>query len=167
VLTTERLVLSPLELEDAEFVLELVNSPGWLKYIGDRDIHDQHAAEEYIKTGPWKMSEQFGFSLLRVALKDSGTPIGMCGFLQRDFLDHPDIGFAFLPEYEGHGYAFESCTKVLDHFSNKLDLDTILAMTHPANKRSQALLARLGFKFTKQFPVKNGSLSNLYTFSTR
>ena len=165
-LITDRLTISPLQLEDAGFVLELVNSPGWLKYIGDRNIHTLEAAEEYIRTGPWTTAEQHGFSLLRVALTGSDIPIGMCGFLKRDFLDHPDIGFAFLPVYEGQGYATESCKAVLNHFSEKLNLTTVLAMTHPGNKKSQALLQRLGFKFTKQFPVNNGSLSNLYTLST-
>ena len=164
-LHTHRLTISPLQLEDAAFVLELVNSPGWLKYIGDRNIHTIEAAEEYIRTGPWKTAEEHGFSLLRVALKDSNIPIGMSGFLKRGFLQHPDIGYAFLPEYEGQGYATEACTAVLDHFSKKLDLKTIYAMTHPGNKRSQALLLRLGFSFSKQFAVKNGSVTNLFTLS--
>lgn len=165
-LKTERLKLVPLTLEDAPFVLELVNSPGWLQYIGDRNIRTIEAAEDYIKTGPWKSFDQFGFGLMKAVLPDSGTAIGMCGLLQRDFLDHPDIGFAFLPEFEGKGYAFEATKSILDHFTTELELPVILAMTHPGNERSQNLLSRLGFKFSKQFAVNNGSLSNLYTLST-
>lgn len=165
-LSTERLHLLKLGLEDAPFVLKLVNSQGWLQYIGDRNIHTIEAAEDYIKTGPWKSFDQFGFGLMKAVLPEKDTPIGMCGLLQRDFLDHPDIGFAFLPEYEGKGYAYEASKAILGHFGSKHNIPVILAMTHPGNERSQNLLTRLGFTFSKQFAVNNGSLSNLYTLST-
>ena len=94
---SERLWLEKPSLEDAPFILNLLNSPGWLKYIGDRGVKSIEDAEAYLTNGPMKDFETYGFSLFKVMLKSTAEPIGLCGLLKRSFLDDPDIGFAFLP----------------------------------------------------------------------
>jgi len=146
---TNRLQLCRLTLKDAPFILELVNDPAWIRFIGDRGIRTLKAAKEYIKNGPKKSYAQFGFGLYLVKLKDSDIPMGMCGLLRRDTLDDVDIGFAFLPQYTGKGYASEAAKVVLDHARNILGMKRILAITSVDNNNSIRLLEKLGFKFIK------------------
>lgn len=148
VLETERLILSKLIVEDAPFILRLVNEPSWLKYIGDRGVKNLEDARKYILNGPIKSYKDNGFGLYLVRLKN-GIPIGLCGILKRDTLEDPDIGFALLPEYAGMGYAYEAAFAVLEYGRNALGIKRIVAITSSENFRSGKLLEKLGMKFSK------------------
>ena len=162
---TERLVLRELVETDAPFIRALVNSPGWLKFIGDRGIKTIADAENYIIKGPVASYENNGFGLYLVALKEEDVSIGMCGLIQRDSLPGPDIGFAFLPEYTGHGYALEAATAILRHAHDKLQLEKLLAITMEENIRSVQLLGKLGFRFEKKVQLGLGE-KELMLFGT-
>jgi RimJ/RimL family protein N-acetyltransferase len=151
ILETRRLTLRQFKNEDARFILELVNTPGWLEFIGDRNIHTEEDAINYLQNGPIKSYRENGFGSSMVELKD-GTAIGMCGILKRDCLENPDIGFAFLPVYIGKGYAFEMAKATLDHATHQLKLNTICAITDPNNKRSIQLLEKIGLRHIKMVP---------------
>jgi RimJ/RimL family protein N-acetyltransferase len=148
ILQTDRLNLRQFELGDAKFIVELVNSPGWIEFIGDRNIRTEADAVHYLQNGPMKSYTENGFGLSMVEMKD-GTPIGMCGILKRDSLDNPDIGFAFLPEFTGLGYAFEMAKAMIGYAKENLNSKTILAITVPSNKRSIHLLEKIGLRFSK------------------
>ncbi len=165
ILETERLTLRQFELEDAKFIIELVNSPGWLEFIGDRNIRTEEAAVSYLRNGPIKSYRENGFGLWMVEMKDR-TPIGMCGILKRDNLENPDIGFAFLPEFMEMGYAFEIASATINYAKDKLNLKTICAITAPANEKSIRLLEKTGLTFIKTIfaPTDN---EELLLFSTR
>ncbi len=151
ILTTERLTLRQFTNEDAGFIVELVNTPGWLEFIGDRNIHTEEDAVNYLQNGPIKSYSENGFGSSMVEMKD-GTPIGMCGILKRDSLENPDIGFAFLPEYMGNGYAFEIANATLHHATHQWNLKTIWAITDPGNVRSIGLLEKIGHRPVKTIP---------------
>lgn len=157
ILDTERLTLRQFELTDTKFIVELVNSPGWLEFIGERNIKTEAAALTYLQNGPIRSYHENGFGLSMVELKD-GTPIGMCGILKRDTLESPDIGFAFLPEFMGLGYAFEIASATIIYAKDKLNLKTILGITVPANKKSIRLLEKIGLRFSKTIFDKNEEL---------
>ena len=142
---TARLILRPLGFADAPFILRLVTQKSWLHFIGDKGVHDISSAERYLLEGPMAMQAQHGFALQLVALRDGGTPIGLCGLLKRDSLPDPDLGFALLDEYSGRGYAFEAASAIVDDARSRLGLRRLLAIATPDNVRSAALLARLGF----------------------
>ncbi len=158
-LQTENLIIRKLRVEDAPFIFELVNMPSWLQYIGDRGVRTVRDAEQYIINGPMTSYEKFGFGLYLVALKDTLEPIGMCGLLKRDTLEHPDIGFAFLQKFTGRGYAFESAAEVLTYGKNVLGLTSILAITTKDNSSSIKLLGRLGFEFEKHIMINADELN--------
>lgn len=149
-LHTARLRLDWLQAEDVPFLLELLNSPGWLRWIGDRQVRDPQAARNYLEQGPQQMRRQHGFALLRVSL--AGVPIGLCGLLRREHLDAPDLGFAFLPAYAGQGYAQEAAQAVL-HWARQLGHDRVLAITLPDNSASIRLLERVGMQRVGLLPV--------------
>lgn len=142
---TQRLILEKVELTDANFIYELVNSPSWLTYIGDKEIKSLEDAREYIRERLISSYETYGHGLLKISLKPDGTAIGLCGFLKRGYLDHVDLGFALLPSYEGKGYAFEAASGVLDYGKSSLALKKIVAICMETNSRSIQLLTKLGF----------------------
>jgi RimJ/RimL family protein N-acetyltransferase len=145
ILSTERLILQEATLKDAAFILALVNSPSWLAFIGDRGIKTLVAAKNYIQKSLIGSYNQNGFGLYRVSLKASGEPIGICGFLQRDYLDYPDLGFATLPKYEGKGYTYEAAKACVAYAKSQLNFTTILAVTTAENTKSKNLLTKLAF----------------------
>ena len=149
IVDTERLSLRPFKLEDAPFIVELVNSPGWLEFIGDKKISTEQDAILYLQNGPLKSYSINGFGLWLVELKPTSIPIGMCGLLQRDYLSSPDIGFAFLPAYTEKGYAFEIAKATQEYAFTSLGIHTLQAITLPHNERSIKLLERIGLKFEK------------------
>ncbi len=149
VLQTERLVLREVTPDDAPFILELLNDPGWLRYIGDKGVRNLDDACRYILTGPMPMYARHGFGLYVTQLKDGPSAIGLCGIIRRDGLDDPDVGFAFLPAFRGHGYAYEAVAATLAYGRETLGLDRIVAITSPENERSARLLGKVGFKFDR------------------
>jgi len=153
---TTRLNLRQFTIKDADFIYELLNSEPWLKYIGDRGIRTKEDAEKYIHEKIIKQYEEHGFGMLAVVEKVSGKIIGSCGLVKRDFLPHADLGFAFLPGFEGKGFGFES-TKAIVYFSrDNLNMEKLLAITLENNIASISLLKKLGFKFEKNIIFKDG-----------
>ena len=148
-LETQRLIIRELKVDDAQFILTLLNEPSFLRYIGDKEVRNLDDARRYILSGPVASYERHGFGLFRVELKDSHIPIGMCGLLKREELPDPDIGFAFLPDFWNRGYAFEAAAAVLNYARQRLKLDRILAIVNPDNDASIKLLQKLGFKFER------------------
>jgi RimJ/RimL family protein N-acetyltransferase len=150
VLETDQLIIRWLTVEDAAFILELVNDPSWLRFIGDRGVRTLEDARNYIVKGPVEMYGRLGFGLYLVELKDEGVPIGTCGLIKRDSLKDVDIGFAFLPSFRGKGYAYEAASAVLAYGKKTLGLERIVAIVSPGNERSIRLLEKLGFKFEQR-----------------
>ena len=146
---TKRLTISKFTIDDAPFFFELVNTPHWIKYIGDRNIKTITEAEQHLINGQIKSYDTHGFGFYKLNLKENNNPIGTCGLIKRETLEHVDIGFAFLPEYEGKGYGFESSKAILKVAKNIFKLETILAITLQVNKPSINLLEKLGLSFQK------------------
>jgi RimJ/RimL family protein N-acetyltransferase len=147
VLETERLSLRRLAVDDAEFILTLLNEPSFLRYIGDKKVRNLDDAPQYILNGPVASYERHGFGLNCVELRESHTPIGMCGLLKREELPDPDIGFALLPDFWNKGFALEAAEAVLKDARERLNVQRILAITSLDNEASINLLQRLGFRF--------------------
>ena len=153
ILETDRLILRQLVVEDATFIFALLNDPGWLRFIGDRGIRTLDDARNYILQGPVAMYARHGFGLYLAARKQDGVPIGLCGLLKRDGLADVDIGYAFLPQFRGQGYAAEAAAAVMAYGKNVLELARIVAITAPDNERSAKVLEKLGLTFTKMITL--------------
>ena len=162
VLETERLVLREITVDDAEFILRLMNDASYLKYIGDKGVRSVADAERFIEDIAMKSYRENGFGHYIVELKEDGTPIGTCGYVKRAELEDPDIGFAFLPEYGKKGYALESAGAVLDYGIEKLGFRKVSAITTQDNENSGRLLAKLGFSFSRLIEMPNGEKLKLF-----
>lgn len=147
ILATDRLVLRQLTNDDGAFIVDLLNQPSFLQYIGDKGVRTLDDACQYISSGPVASYERFGFGLYLVVLKDSVTPIGICGLIKRDTLADVDIGFAFLPQFWSQGYAFEAASAVMTYGRHVLGLNRIVAITSPDNYASIKVLEKIGLRF--------------------
>jgi RimJ/RimL family protein N-acetyltransferase len=165
VLETERLALRWLTPGDAAFIQELVNQPTWLANIGERNVRSPEDAIRYITNGPRTMYAKFGFGLWCVVRKEDGIPVGLCGLLKRDYLDHPDIGYAFLERYQGKGYGSEACLATLAHARSEFGARRLMAIVLPTNTGSIRILEKLGMRSEGPF-VPPGDTEELLLYGT-
>jgi [ribosomal protein S5]-alanine N-acetyltransferase len=155
VLQTERLSLRKMALDDAEFIVELLNDPSFLRFIGDKGVRTTEDARQYILTGPMDSYDRHGFGLWLVELTGSKTPIGICGLLKRDTLIDVDIGFAFLPQHRSKGYAFESAAAVMSYGRTVLGLGRVVAITNEDNVGSIRVLEKIGMSFDRMIRLSD------------
>ena len=155
-LYTQRLFLRKVTVTDAPFFVEILNEPSWIQYIGDRNIKSVAAAETFIEEKYLASYKTNGFGSYLVLEKETNLPIGLCGLYQRADLDFPDIGFAFLEDYQGKGYGFESAHAVLIHALQDLNFKTVLGFTVSENKASIQLLQKLGLQQTGTYQPEGG-----------
>jgi len=144
---TDRLELRQFCDDDAEFILELLNEPGFQRFIGDKGIRTLEDAREYLHQGPIASYAEHGFGILRVGHAASGEALGMCGLVWRPVFDDPDLGFAFLARHWEKGYAGEAARGVLAHARGVLGLRRVIAIADDDNLASVRLLEKLGFGF--------------------
>jgi [ribosomal protein S5]-alanine N-acetyltransferase len=160
---TERFILRKFVLADAPFILELLNTPTSLQFIGDKGVKSLEDSENYLKNGSLKSYEEHGFGFYLVAEKLTQRPIGMCGFIKRQELENVDLGFAFLPDFIGKGFGYEIAQATLHYGKEVLKLGRIIAIVDPRNTASNALLQKLGFVFEKTILFgEKKTLLNLY-----
>lgn len=153
-LYTERLFITSLNATHSEFIIELLNSAGWLKFIGERNIRTSADAENYIN----KINNAENLTYWVAELKETNTPIGIVTLIKRDYLDNHDIGFAFLPQYAKQGFALEATKTVLKEVMQKQQFERMLATTIPENVSSINLLQKLGLQFQEEIEPDGAKL---------
>jgi RimJ/RimL family protein N-acetyltransferase len=152
---TKRLLLKPTDDEDAAFLIELLNSPKWIQYIGDRNVKTLDDAKTYIAQKVTPQFQKLGFGNYTVIRKSDGIKLGTCGLYDREGLDGIDIGFAFLPQFEKMGYAFESANHLKNIAFEQFEIHKLSAITIKENIDSQNLIKKLGFKFMQIINIPN------------
>ena len=155
ILKTSRLYLSKINKKDASFLYQLMNDPDWILNIGDRQINNLEDAENFIANRFIKSYKENGFGFYILRLIEDDSPIGICGLIKRDGLDHVDIGYALMPEFRGNGYAFEAAKVVYTYGLNHFKLDKIVAIVNSGNKKSEQILEKLGLQFEKMITLPN------------
>ncbi|MBF8247574.1 MAG: acetyltransferase family protein [Bacteroidetes bacterium] len=158
IIETDRLVLRKLTLDDAKFILDLLNQPSFIQFIGDRGVRTLGDARDYLSKRLISSYERFGFGLYLTLLKESDIPIGICGLVKRESLEDVDVGFAFLPQYWSKGYAFESASAVLASARDTLVLKRIVGITTPDNQSSIKVLEKMRLKFEKMVKLSEDDI---------
>ncbi|MEO7497185.1 MAG: GNAT family N-acetyltransferase [Massilia sp.] len=160
---TARLLLRTVTLDDAPFYLALVNDPQFIAHIGQRHIHSLAASRAALADGPIAMQAKFGHALYTVTLAADATAVGMCGLIKRGTLPDVDLGYAFLPQFRGQGYAFEAAAAMLAH-ARALGLPRLMAIASPGNLASIGLLRKLGMVFVETRSFEPGDPgTSIYT----
>lgn len=159
---SERLLIRPTNMEDVEFIIELVNTPKWLKYIGNRCVLSEQDAQEYIKNKVITQFKRLGYGNYTLIRKEDGVKVGSAGLYDREGLDGIDIGFALLPQHERKGYAYEASCIVRDAAFLQFGLEEIVGITTKDNKGSQLLLERLGLSFQSYTNLSNDEVELMF-----
>jgi [ribosomal protein S5]-alanine N-acetyltransferase len=165
VIETPRLSLREITAEDDGFVFRLMNEPAYHEFIGDRGIRTPADARAYILQKLVPSYARLGYGLYLVELRERRVPVGICGLVKRDALEHPDIGFAFLREHWSRGLALEAAGAALARGLGPLGLGTILGITMPANQASIRLLEKLGLRYQRMVRVPPNECDSML-FST-
>ncbi len=147
-LETGRLILRRVSSEDAGLMLAVWNDPAFVEHVGDRGIRTETDAQEALEAGAFRLYKEYGYGPYKMVRKDDGVAIGICGLFKRDNLDHPDIGFAVLPDYCGNGYAGEAARAVVAHARDDLRIGNVTAIVSPGNTASIRLIEKLGLTFS-------------------
>jgi [ribosomal protein S5]-alanine N-acetyltransferase len=153
-LETERLSLRRFEFADAPFVVELLTQPSFLQNIGDRGVRNVDDAHRYLREGPMAMYEKHGFGLWRVSRRADDVFVGMCGLLKRDILPDVDVGYAFLPEHWGQGYAFEAANATIELGARKFGLKRIVGVVSDHNAASIRVLEKAGLRYERMVAMR-------------
>lgn len=155
--SSERLTLQSLITEDASFIQQLTNSPGWLEYIGNRKINNEEDAKNYIQ----KIAEMPEANYWKIVEKKNGKAVGVITLIKRDYLNDYDIGYALLPDYEGQGFAYEGSVEILEHAIGKSSQGVIYAVTKKVNIKSIKLLEKIGLSYARTLDL-DGDIVELY-----
>lgn len=162
VLATDRLILREVVETDATFVLELLNSPGFLENIGDRGVRDEDESRAYIRERMLGSYRDHGFGMWVAVQRIDGAPVGLAGLVRREGLDIPDVGYAFLPQAWGRGYAQEAAAGVLRHAVEVLGIPKLAAITTLENFASMAVLRKIGFTYQGVIQLPGVDRENTY-----
>jgi RimJ/RimL family protein N-acetyltransferase len=149
-ISTERLVLRASQARDRAGVIDLNTSPEVGTYLGGPRPRD-----ELERTVPEVPGRRPGFFVVEL----DGALIGTIEFNQYDAERSqvlPDsgvaeLGYLFLPETWGRGYATEACTAALGWFADALPGEQVMLCTQTANARSMRLAAKLGFSEARRY----------------
>lgn len=160
---TERLIIREFTFSDVDFIIRLLNEESFIRYIADKNVRTHADAVNYLTNGPILSYQKYGYGLNMVQLKGEETPIGMCGLLKRAELQHPDLGYAFIPEFCGKGYAIEAAKSVLNEGITTHGLKMVLAVTALDNINSNRLLENVGFSLKGDVELYD-STNNLYEY---
>lgn len=153
VIETQRLILRKFTVEDAAFMLKLLNTPNWLRFIGDRNVRTLEEAKQYLINGNIRSYREYGFGFYVVVIKETQESIGICGIVKREGLEDVDIGFAFFQQFMGKGYGYEAASAVLNYALNDLKIKRIVSIVDPENVVSIALIKKIGLQFEKMIQM--------------
>ena len=146
ILETPRLRLRWFVAADADFLRALLNDPGWLANIGERNVRTRRQALAWIATRHTATYGRLGFGFWGVERKSDGALIGMCGLIKRDTLMEADVGYALMPAFRGQGYASEAAAACVRYAQDVLGLPEVWGITSPTNAGSAAVLRQVGLK---------------------
>jgi RimJ/RimL family protein N-acetyltransferase len=153
--TAARLSFAPLSIDDADFIVALLNDADFRRFIGDRGVRHRGDVEGYLRAGPLQSYADHGFGLLKVWERATGSPVGIAGLLKRPTLADVDLGYALLPGFRGRGYATEACEALIRLAIEHFALPRLVAIVSPDNVRSIATLERSGFAFEGTLRLPN------------
>jgi len=160
-LETDRLLINKITIDDAEFILELMNDKDWIKNIGDKGVRTIEDAQAYIQNRFLKTYTESNCGFYSLNLKKNHQFIGIAGLVDREGLDHIDIGYGMLPQFRGNGYAFEATKAIYDYGYQDLKLEKIVAIVNPDNLSSIKLLSKLGLEFEKMIRLPDEEIDIL------
>jgi [ribosomal protein S5]-alanine N-acetyltransferase len=160
---TERLILRHFTLDDAEAWLPLITLPEIIRYTGDVPVSSVEEAREILLTRPLRDYAVHGYGRMAVVEKSSGRLVGFSGLKYLEDLGEVDVGYRFLPDCWGKGYATESARVLMAQGVREHGFKRIVGMVHPENAGSGRVLEKLGLVYERLLePDEQGVRFRLY-----
>jgi len=158
---TERLLLRPLELSDAEAMFAMDNNPIVHKYLWQQPTQ---TIEETIKVIEYVQRQYAENKIGRFAtiLKETGEFIGWTGIkfvndhVENGNTNFYDYGYRLNEKFWNKGYATEATKFWLDYGFKEMKIDKMNAYTHAENGASNRVLSKCGMKLMEDYPDKDG-----------
>lgn len=152
IMQTEHLFIRQFTLDDAEEYWPLVFDPAILRYTDGQPKATLDDVREILLGSPLKDYRVHGFGRMACVEKSTGRVVGFSGLKYLNDFDEIDIGYRFLPECWGKGYATESAKILMAHGISELGLRRIVGLVHPENVASKKVLEKLGLRFERELP---------------
>lgn len=146
---TPRTYIREFTLEDAEAVLAFNGNAQVTKYTGDADMVSNLADAKSVIQDVWLQEyNKYGYGRWAVVDKGSGRVIGFCGLKYIPEVGLPDVGYRFLPEYWGKGYASETAVACIQYCKEELGITRFFGDVMEQNVASVKVLKKLGLRFS-------------------
>ena len=159
---TERLLIRPFSLEDADAFLPLVSLPEVLRFTGESPLASADEARELLKDRQLRDYELYGYGRMACIEKASGRLIGFSGLKYLDDIRETDVGYRFLPEAWGKGYASESTAAIMEVHPAQFGLTRIIGLVDPENRASVRVLRKCGLTYERRTAVDRHGELDLY-----
>ena len=150
---TERCILRPLTIDDAEALNAVNRIPQVMRYIGPVEDNIEKT-RWYLQKGPLADYEKFGYGRHACIDKSTGKLIGFCGMKYVRSLQDADIGYRLHPDYWGKGIATEISMAAMDYGKSALGLTRILGLAMPDNLGSINIFPKLGMHYEKNVMIQ-------------
>jgi ribosomal-protein-alanine N-acetyltransferase len=164
---TERLFLRPFTLEDAEEYFPLVSLPEVLRHTGEQPLTSLDEVRALLLARPLHDYAVYGFGRMACIEKSSGRLVGFCGLKYLEDLQEVDVGYRFLPDSWGKGYATESARALMHDGVRAHRIKRIIGLVEPDNDASAHVLKKLGLVFEQKIRPEGCALDlDMYAIAT-
>ncbi|WP_299177071.1 GNAT family N-acetyltransferase [uncultured Brevundimonas sp.] len=149
ILTTERLVLTPVDVTDLDDLLALWSDEDFTRHITGRAMTSEEVWFRLLRDlGQWSVA---GYGSWTMRLADSGAYLGNVAILDHRRLiepplTDPELGWGLSPAFQGQGFAAEALRAALDWTDAHLSGARTVCMIAPENLASIRLATRVGFR---------------------
>ncbi len=148
------MLLRRFTLDDAQSYHPLVSLPEVIRYTGEQPQQSLDEARQILLTRPLRDYDVHGFGRMACIEKETGRLVGFCGLKYLEDLHEVDIGYRFLPETWGKGYATESCLTVLAQ-ADKAAVEKVIGLVEPENKASVRVLTKIGLRLERKIELQD------------
>ena len=150
IVETSRLSVRGWRDADVEPIVDMFADASTVRYVGKGYQHGFSREQGLATIARFRdRCEKAGTGMWPVELKKTQTTIGACGLLPAPDSDDTEIAYIFSPAARGHGYATEAASAVLAYAFATLRLPRVVALVHPPNAPSIAVIHRLGMRFDR------------------
>lgn len=164
IIETERLIIRPTTIEDAEAAYQVNLDPEVSRYTCDGGVKTREEIYAILKNYTLADYKKYGFGRMSVIYKPENCYIGFCGLKYLPDLDTVDIGYRFAQKYWGQGIATEAARPFIRFGFETLGLKEIIGLVIPENTASSNVLKKLGFGLVDLFEYDEETVEKYIIF---
>ncbi|WP_394758536.1 GNAT family N-acetyltransferase [Flavobacterium sp.] len=163
ILETDRLILRPFELSDAEALFDMDKNPEVHNYLWQKPVTEIEEVHDYINMVRQQYVDN-NIGRFSTIIKETGELIGwtgikyVTGHIENGNTNFYDYGYRLNEKFWNKGYATEASVAWLDYGFNTINIDKMNAYTHTQNGASNHILQKVGMNFIEDYLDEHGAL---------